>query len=147
MWLKQGSGTTFFKLSCATDVKHANTSWVKSLLIGLRGIEWSISKTGESPVADPDFHMRGSGLKKIFCRPFGPHFGLKIRGGGRAPGPLPWIRHWSPKTNRVLIFRHFLAFRIYLSLRISDSLEYGSSWKLYRSSKSWKFWYSYWSLK
>ena len=34
-----------------------------------------------------------SGLPKKFFRPFGPHFGLKIKGGG-PPGPLPLIRHW-----------------------------------------------------
>ena len=37
--------------------------------------------------------------KKIFFSPFGPQFGLKIRGGGGrgggSPGPLPWIRHWA----------------------------------------------------
>ena len=26
-------------------------------------------------------------------RHFGPQFGLKIRQGGRPPGPLPWFRH------------------------------------------------------
>ena len=30
------------------------------------------------------------GLKKGFLWPFGPQFGLKMRGGG-PPGPLPWI--------------------------------------------------------
>ena len=35
----------------------------------------------------PDHEIRGwPGLKKIFFWPFGPHFGLKIRGGG-PPGP------------------------------------------------------------
>ena len=36
-------------------------------------------------------------VTKIFFRPFGPKFGLKIRegeGGGEEDGPLPWIRHW-----------------------------------------------------
>ena len=33
---------------------------------------------------------RGSGLQKNLFRPFGPQFGLEIRG---TPGPLPaWIR-------------------------------------------------------
>ena len=55
-------------------------------------------------MADPDFQIRGGGggnpdpeitggpgLQKIFFRPFGPHFGLKIRrGGGADPlGPSP----------------------------------------------------------
>ena len=41
----------------------------------------------------PDPEIRGGGgFKKIFFRPFGHHFGLKIRGGGTGPtGPLPWI--------------------------------------------------------
>ena len=30
----------------------------------------------------------GGGLKEIVFRPFGPHFGLKIRGAG-PPGPSP----------------------------------------------------------
>ena len=34
-----------------------------------------------------------SSLQKKIFRPFGPHFRLKIKGGGAA-GPLPWIRHW-----------------------------------------------------
>ena len=34
----------------------------------------------------------GSRKKKTFFRPFGPQFGLKIR-GVRAPRPLPSIRH------------------------------------------------------
>ena len=46
---------------------------------------------------------RGGGLQKKFFRPFGPHFGLKIRGGASPPGPSPgsatamwWILHgWN----------------------------------------------------
>ena len=40
---------------------------------------------------------RARSPKKLF-RPFGPQFGLKIRGGGRPPGPLPWIRHWNMQS-------------------------------------------------
>ena len=42
-------------------------------------------------VADPDPEIRGGGavLKKNFFRPFGPQFGLKIRGGRASPGPSP----------------------------------------------------------
>ena len=55
-------------------------------------------------VADPELHLRGprssspwnkgewGGSRKIFFRPLGPHFGLKIRGAG-SPRP-PWIRHY-----------------------------------------------------
>ena len=39
----------------------------------------------------PDPGIRGAGFKKRFFRPFGPQFGLKIR-GSRALRP-PWIRH------------------------------------------------------
>ena len=49
---------------------------------------------------DPDLDKRwggggggggGSVFKKIFFGPFGPQFGLEIRGGGRPPGPLPGL--------------------------------------------------------
>ena len=46
----------------------------------------------EVPVEDTDLRIRGWGvgsLQKISFRPFGPQFGLKIRGGGG----LSWIRH------------------------------------------------------
>ena len=57
-------------------------------------------------VGDPDLQIRGGGggsghpdpeirsgqSPKNFFRPFGPQFGLKIRGA--PPRPLPWIRHW-----------------------------------------------------
>ena len=67
-------------------------------------------------VADPDLQIRvrggggdgsstlwdkeGAWSQKKFFRPFGPHFGLRIRGGGGKEGghgPLPWICHckWS----------------------------------------------------
>ena len=38
---------------------------------------------------DPDLQIRGGGLQKKVFRPFGLHFGLKIRGGPGSPGPLP----------------------------------------------------------
>lgn len=47
---------------------------------------------------------RGHGLKKIFCRPFGSPFGLKLgRGkeGDVRAGSLPWIRHWSKRIRTV----------------------------------------------
>ena len=51
----------------------------------------------------------GDGLKKIFFRSFGPHFGLKMRGGG-PPEPLPWIRHWHyPATAFKL---HFCSYKL-----------------------------------
>ena len=44
---------------------------------------------GRGEGGHPDHEIRGwPGLKKIFFGPFGPHFGLKIRGGG-PPGPSP----------------------------------------------------------
>ena len=39
----------------------------------------------------------GGGLQENFLRPFGPQFGLRIRGGG-LPGPLPWIRHCTGRS-------------------------------------------------
>ena len=60
------------------------------------------------PFPIPDLEIKGGGgggwssrpldkeggavSKKIF-RPFGPPFGLKIRGDPRSPGPLPWTWH------------------------------------------------------
>ena len=41
-------------------------------------------------VANPDIQIRAGGQSpKVFFRPFGPQFGLKIRevGGGGVPGP------------------------------------------------------------
>ena len=65
-------------------------------------------------VADPDLQIRGAGgghsdpeimgegggaglEKKI--RSFGPHFGRKITGGPRPPGPLPLFRHFMNETS------------------------------------------------
>ena len=41
----------------------------------------------------------GAVSQKIFFWPFEPQFGLKI--GGGAPGPIPWICHW---TGIILVF-------------------------------------------
>ena len=41
-----------------------------------------LQKRGEGN-SDPE--ITGGGLKTTFIRPFGPQFGLKIRGGTRAP--------------------------------------------------------------
>ena len=41
---------------------------------------------------EPEITGEGRGIKKKFFRPFGPQFGLKIRGAG-PPGPQPWICH------------------------------------------------------
>ena len=61
-----------------------------------------------STVTDQDLQIRvslviqtlrkkagGGGSQKNFFQPFGPQFGLKIRGwgGGGPPGTLPWIYH------------------------------------------------------
>ena len=48
---------------------------------------------GLNAMADPDLQIRrwGEGAqKKVFLRPFGPQFGLKIKGGGVGhQGPSP----------------------------------------------------------
>ena len=62
-----------------------------------------MENSGRSRLSDkggghPDPEITGvPGLQKLFFRPFGPHFGLKIRrgGGGGPPGPLPRIRYWK----------------------------------------------------
>ena len=47
-----------------------------------------VSRKTVLPVADPDLQVGGQSQKKFF-RLFAPQlFGLKIRGGGRPPGPL-----------------------------------------------------------
>ena len=76
---------------------------------------WRVgSALGSNPVAYPDLQIKGGGegrgghpdveirgrgqsQKSFFFRPFGPQFGLKIRGKG-PPGPLSWIRHCNPLT-------------------------------------------------
>ena len=46
----------------------------------------------------PDPEIRGGGWsQKNFFPPFGPKFGLKIRGEPGSPWPLPCIRHWTAK--------------------------------------------------
>ena len=50
----------------------------------------------------PDPEIRGARSQKKIFRPFGSHFGLKMRGGGWAPGPLTWICHgngWTKLSN------------------------------------------------
>ena len=44
----------------------------------------------------------GGGPRKKMFGPFGPQFGLRIRGGPEPPWPLPWIRHWFA-SNRFYI--------------------------------------------
>ena len=49
---------------------------------------------GRGGGSHPDPEIKGGGgLKKNFFRPFGPQFGLKLRGRPGIPGSLPWIRH------------------------------------------------------
>ena len=38
---------------------------------------------------DPEIKAGGAGVSKKNFQPFGPQFGLKIRGGPTAPGPSP----------------------------------------------------------
>ena len=86
-----------------------------------------LAHEGNKSVPDLDLEIKGAPViqtlgkgaarsPKEFFRPFGPQFGLKIRGGGRGgglPGPLPWIRHWISLQWRMtsvwifsLFFRH-----------------------------------------
>ena len=64
-----------------------------------------VSSPCDHSVADPDLQIMGmgghpdpekrgrAGLKKNCFQPFRPQFGLRIKGGPRPPGPLPWIYH------------------------------------------------------
>ena len=69
-------------------------------MVGGGGGKSSRTAGRNQPVADPDLQIGGRGgghpdpeirgkpgLKKIFFRPYGPQFGLKIRGGGGGGGP------------------------------------------------------------
>ena len=70
-----------------------------------------------SAVPDPDLEIRrgrrssrpldkgGSGLPKKFFGPFGPQFGLKIRGGG---GRSPWAPLLDPLLISIEFLRSFL---------------------------------------
>ena len=57
--------------------------------------QWRIQTRGVGGHPDPE--IRGKpGFKKFFFRPYGPQFGLKLRGkGDGSPGLLPWICHWK----------------------------------------------------
>ena len=54
--------------------------------------------------APEDKEGEGGSLQKSLFRPFGPQFGLKIRGDPRFPGPLPWTCHCE--------FPHYLPRRL-----------------------------------
>ena len=62
-------------------------------------------KTYFDPVPDPDLEIRGrgGGLRNDFFRPFGPQFGLKIRG----LRGLPSIRHCDQHCYRLFRIRAF----------------------------------------
>ena len=55
---------------------------------------WSVADRdlqirGRGGHPDPEIRGGGGGLKKNLFRPFGPQFGLKIRGAGGPPGTSP----------------------------------------------------------
>ena len=73
----------------------------------------ALVKKMPAPVSDPDLEIsggashpdpqiRGARSPKKNFQPFGPHFGLKLGGGGPS-GPLPWIRHCALQA----IYRSF----------------------------------------
>ena len=75
---------------------------------------FSLMKSGGSRPSDkggggghPDTEMREGAVSKIFFRPFGPQFGLNIRGAAWAPrAPLPWILHWFSLGNPLALWEH-----------------------------------------
>ena len=52
----------------------------------------SSDKAGGGSHPDPEMRW-GAVSKKDNVHPFGPQFGLKIKGGPGLPGPLPFILH------------------------------------------------------
>ena len=62
-------------------------------------------KNRSIPVPDPDLEIRGGpGLQKIFCRPFGPQLGLKIRETRTPHPPLDPPLNTEEKSKTPLIF-------------------------------------------
>ena len=53
-----------------------------------RNRQWRIQVGGGGVGGHPDLEIREGQSQKSF-RPLRPQFGLKIRGGGGPPGPLP----------------------------------------------------------
>ena len=83
--------TSYFLISLKRSI-HSLTSAYSS--------NWKVISGGSRP-SDKGWRGGGGGHPdpeisggKIFFRPIGPQFGLKLRGGPRHPGPLRWIRHW-----------------------------------------------------
>ena len=79
-------------MSKVADVFRRPSVLIESPSGRSRPSDWGAGGRGGHP--DPEIKGGGGGrLKKKIFRRFGPHFGLKVRGGG-PPGPFPWIRHW-----------------------------------------------------
>ena len=71
-----------------------------SIRVPLTDSDLQMGVGGQGAGGHPDPEIRGAARQKKKTksfRPFGPHFGLEITGGGGCPGPpgpLRWIRHW-----------------------------------------------------
>ena len=75
-----------------------------------------------SGVSRPSEKGRRGGLKKNCFRLFGPQFGLKIRGGGRPHGPLPWIYHCSCYSLESVNLQLHVRIRVWDPLLFSNAL-------------------------
>ena len=67
-------------------------------------VEPGYTERAHYTVPDPDFEISGGGAmsKKNFFQPFGPQFGLRIRGAGR------WTPLLDPPLDKALLFSLFL---------------------------------------
>ena len=87
---------SYEKLTSKLMVKKT-TNCLSWYILCMKLIVWSCSQlyrpSDRGGGGHPDPDIRRGGLKKIFSRPFGPQFGLKLRGEPGPPEPLPWIRH------------------------------------------------------
>ena len=75
-----------------------------------------------SGVSRPSEKGRRGGLKKNCFQLFGPQFGLKIRGGGRPHGPLPWIYHCSCYSLGSVNLQLHVRIRVWDPLLFSNAL-------------------------
>ena len=78
------------------------TFWV----VAYGSFDCIVQRNGRSRPSDKGVGGGAGGRSpKKFFRPFGPHFGRTISGGGGSgpPGPLPCIRHCREKAHACIV--------------------------------------------
>ena len=94
-----------FELQAPTTWNKGSTRFRQSLYFSFRLNKTSSGSRpsdggGGGGLGHPDSEIKGGpGLKKKFSRPFGPLFGLKLRGHGTPPPPSP---RYATEDNRRL---------------------------------------------